>query len=56
MKKRNLSDIDITHYVHYRFKDYRRPFLEKLLQAKHHYSFVKDVSNSLCVKIKLNGG
>ena len=58
VKKRNLTNINILHYIHYEARDYAEEFMDNLLQARHEAKMMEKGSDndleSLTLKLLAN--
>ena len=55
VEARGFHDFTITHFMHYKFADYNRDYLEPLLQKRHEFKRSGQVVGAECAKLLANG-
>ena len=55
VKERGLRDYKITHFIHYKFSDYSKDFLEPILERRHRYKREGMTVGAETLKLVANG-
>jgi hypothetical protein len=55
IKTRGFKNFTITHFLHYRFADYNKDYLEPLLQKRHEFKKEGNIVGAECAKLLGNG-